>query len=141
MEGLAQDPPQHSYATHEHVNGDANGRPDPKYFRTSPSLTPPEPSEPDSDFGIEEAGAEAVHSRPGSSEDEASDDSTYGAARRFVLHQTDLNAAAVTQSKFPTKYCLDPCQCVTQIQHCRHQTAIRLHSQTIRRSPSCCTTV
>lgn len=84
MEGLAQDPLQHSYHPLEHVNGDANGHLHARASQLSPSLSPPEPSEPDSDFGVEEAGAEAAYSRPGSSQDEASDDSTYGAASRFL---------------------------------------------------------
>ena len=85
MERLAQDPLQHSYPALEHVNRDANGHLRARASHLSPSLSPPEPSEPDSEFGVEEAGAEAAYSRPGSSQDEASDDSTYGAARRFVL--------------------------------------------------------
>ncbi len=49
---------------------------------SSVSLSSPEQSEPDSDFETDGAGPEAGLSRPGSSEGEASDDSTYGAAHR-----------------------------------------------------------
>ena len=49
---------------------------------SSVSLSSPEQSEPDSDFATDGAGQEARLSRPGSSDGEASDDSTYGAAHR-----------------------------------------------------------
>ena len=49
---------------------------------SSVSLSSPEQSEPDSDFATDGADPEAGLSRPGSSDGEASDDSTYGAAHR-----------------------------------------------------------
>lgn len=49
---------------------------------SSVSLSSPEQSEPDSDFAHDGTGIEAGSSRPGTSDDEASDDSLYGANKR-----------------------------------------------------------
>ena len=52
-------------------------------YTSSVSLTSPEQSEPDSDFATDGAGTEAGLSRPGSSDGDVSDDSTYGAVHRY----------------------------------------------------------
>ncbi len=63
-------------------------------YVSSASLSSPEQSEPESDFATGGPGTEADLSRPGSSDGEASDDSTYGAAHRFCLHQSVLLTSA-----------------------------------------------
>lgn len=59
-------------------------------YASSVSLTSPEQSEPDSDFATDGAGTEAGLSRPGSSDGDVSDDSTYGAVNRYCISHRRL---------------------------------------------------
>ena len=52
-------------------------------YESSISFSSPGRSEPDSDFATDGAARKAGQSRPGSSDGEASDDSTYGAKKRW----------------------------------------------------------
>ncbi|DBA82749.1 hypothetical protein WJX77_007341 [Trebouxia sp. C0004] len=82
MEGLSSDlpgPHRQPEADNALLGQILQQKPD---HASSVSLSSPEQSEPDSDFETDGAGPEAGLSRPGSSDGEASDDSTYGAVHR-----------------------------------------------------------
>ena len=95
MEGLHSDLPEENGRPHLGlVAMDATEQLKTAYA-SSISLSSPDKSEPDSDFAGDGAGTDAGLSRPGSSDDEASD-STYGAAKRlhvFALHYLQLHYA------------------------------------------------
>ena len=85
MEGLHSDLPE--------LNGQLErgtstvvtaGATEPNYA-SSISFSSPGHSEPDSDFASDGVGRAPGQHRPGSSDDEASDDSTYGAKKRWHL--------------------------------------------------------
>lgn len=90
MEGMSSDLPEHNGQPGvELVPLDTTMQAKPSYA-SSISLSSPEQSEADSDFATYGAGTVTGHSRPGSSDGEASDDSTYGAAHRYCVHQSCL---------------------------------------------------
>ena len=97
MEGLATDLSQRN-GQYNVALGQSNGV---EHFQpaltASVSLSSPEQSEADSDFATDGAGTEAGHSRPGSSDEYASDDSLYGAASRS-LHQ---HRCSLMHQQFP----------------------------------------
>lgn len=82
MEGLWSDlPEQNGQPDHGTVPTDAV-RPNESGYASSISFSSPGRSEPDSDFATDGAGRGAGHRKQGSSDDEISDDSTYGATKR-----------------------------------------------------------
>lgn len=111
MAGLAQDPVQQSFDAY--VNGHASYQSAAVSKGYEPSLSPLAVSEPDSDFAYDEAGGEAAYSRQGSSDNEASDGSTYGAGHRFALQQSTHCSCFVCLSAQRVQY-LERSTCTAQ---------------------------
>lgn len=83
MEGLLSDlPEQNGQLQHGTETVDTAGATEPGYA-SSISFSSPGHSEPDSDFATDGVGRVTGQHRPGSSDDEGSDDSTYGAKKRW----------------------------------------------------------
>lgn len=103
MEFLWSDlPEQNGQPDHGTVALDAV-RPNESTYASSISFSSPGRSEPDSDFATDRAGTKAGHRKPGSSDDDFSDDSTYGAAKRW---HTVFAFAALEQPSTLEAYCL-----------------------------------
>lgn len=85
MEGLLSDlPEQNGQLEHGIATLDTAGATEPGYA-SSISFSSPGHSEPDSDFATDGFGRVTGQKRRGSSDDEGSDDSTYGAKKRWQL--------------------------------------------------------
>ena len=82
MEGVQSDLPEQNGQPDSSFAAMVSVEPSKPAYASSVSLSSPEQSEPDSDFATDGAGTAAGPNRPGSSGDEVSDDSTYGAAKR-----------------------------------------------------------
>lgn len=108
MESLWSDlPEQNGQPDHGTVASDAVG-PNESNYASSISFSSPGRSEPDSDFATDRAGTKAGHRKPGSSDDGFSDDSTYGAAKRW---HTISAFAPLKQPSNLGAYCLRLCLC------------------------------